>query len=101
MNTNTNPISMKYSDSKLRTLVEEFITMRKREFTFKELCSYVLYWAKEEGKTANIGLYESNQLDAADCDRLIIILRKVVKEGRIVCIEDSFSADTKLIKTKE
>lgn len=47
MTPNTNPISVKYSDSKLRTLVEEFITMQKHEFTFKDLCSYVLYWAKE------------------------------------------------------
>lgn len=47
MTTQTNPIAVKYSDSKLRILVEEYITMQKHEFTFKDLCSYVLYWAKE------------------------------------------------------
>lgn len=83
MTTNTNPISVRYSDSRLRTLVEEFITMQKHEFTFKSLCSYVLYWAKEEGKTVNTGLYESNQLDSTDCDRLNRILKKIVGEGRL------------------
>lgn len=89
MNNNT-PISVTYSDERLRTLVEENITMQMHEFTFKDLCSYVLYWAKEEGKTANFGLYESNQLDAADCERLNQILKKVVSEGRIaVAAEDN------------
>lgn len=101
MNTNTNPISMKYSDSKLRTLVEEFITMRKREFTFKELCSYVLYWAKEEGKTANTGLYDSNQLCPADCERISRILQKIIKEGRITCETDSFADNTQFVKVKD
>ena len=97
MNTNTTPISVTYSDERLRTLVEEFITMQKHEFSFKDLCSYVLYWAKEEGKAANNGLYESNELDAVDSDRLARILEKIVKEGRIVATEDN----TRFLKTKE
>jgi hypothetical protein len=101
MNTNTNPISVKYSDSKLRTLVEEFITMQKHEFTFKDLCSYVLYWAKEEGKTATAGLYESNQLSPADCERISDILRKIINEGRIVCNAASFDDNTLFVKNKE
>lgn len=83
MTTNTNPISVKYSDERLRTLVEEYITMQKSEFTFSGLCSYVLYWAKEEGKTTNKELYESNQLDSTDCDWLNRILKKIVGEGRL------------------
>ena len=75
--------------------------MQKHEFTFKDLCSYVLYWAKEEGKTANNGLYESNQLAAADCDRISVILRKIIKEGRITCAVEPFADDTKFVKTKE
>lgn len=98
MNNNTS-ISVTYSDSKLRTLVEEFITMQKHEFTFKGICSYVLYWAKEEGKTANNGLYESNQLDAVDCERISVILRKVINEGRITCGTDFFADDTQFVKT--
>lgn len=32
-----NPISVTYSDERLRTLVEEFITMQKHEFAFTGL----------------------------------------------------------------
>lgn len=96
MNNNT-AITITYSDERLRTLVEEFITMQKHEFTFKDLCSYVLYWAKEEGKTATTGLYESNELDKADSDRLACVLEKIVKEGRIAAIDNN----TKYLKTKE
>ena len=92
-----NSIKVNYSDEKLRILVEEFITMQKHEFTFSGLCSYVLYWAKEEGKTANKGLYESNELDKADSDRLARILEKIVKEGRIAVADDN----TRFLKTKE
>ena len=95
--TNNTPISVTYSDERLRTLVEEYITMQKREFTFSGLCSYILYWAKEEGKTANAGLYESNELDAADSDRLCQILGKIVKEGRIVVTD----GNTRFVNTKE
>lgn len=94
-------ISVTYSTERLRTLVEEFITMQKHDFTFKDLCSYVLYWAKEEGKTANTGLYESNQLDADDSERLSVILRKIAKEGRISCGTDSLTDDTIFVKVKE
>lgn len=91
---------MTYSDEKLRILVEEYITMQKHEFPFKDLCSYVLFWAKEEGKTANIVLYDSNQLDAADCERISVILRKIISEGRLTCDAALFADDT-LLKIKE
>ena len=97
MNDNTS-ISVTYSDERLRTLVEEFITMQKHEFTFKDLCSYVLYWAKEEGKTANNGLYESNELDAADGKRLNQVLKKIVGEGRISVLSEN---DARYMKTNE
>lgn len=35
MTTFTNPISVTYSDEKLRILVEEYFTQQKNEFTFK------------------------------------------------------------------
>lgn len=98
---NVNPITITYSDERLRTLVEEYITMQRHEFTFKDLCSYVLHWAKEEGKTATAGLYESNQLSPADCERTSNILRKIVIEGRLTCGTDSFVDDTQLTKIKE
>lgn len=98
MTTNTNPIAVKYSDSKFRILVEEYITMQKHEFIFGGLCSYVLYWAKEECKTANTGLYESNNLASADSERLRQILAKIMREGRItVAVDDN----TRYLKTKE
>ncbi len=43
MTTNTNPISVTYSDAELRNLVEEYITQQKSEFTLKGVCSYVLF----------------------------------------------------------
>lgn len=94
---NNNPISVTYSDEKLRILVEEYITMQKHEFTFKDLCSYVLFLGKEEGKTANIVLYDSNQLDAADCERISVILRKIISEGRLTYDAASFADDTLFI----
>lgn len=101
MTTNNNPIAVKYSDSKLRILVEEYITMQKHDFTFKSLCSYVLYRAMEEEKTANTGLYESNQLDTADSERISNILNKIIKEGRLTCGADIFVEDTLFVKVKE
>jgi hypothetical protein len=98
---NKNSIQVTYSAERLRTLVEEYITMQKHEFTFSGLCSYVLYWAKEEGKTANTGLYESNQLDAADCERISVILRKIIREGRLTSNAASFADETQLVKVKE
>lgn len=96
MNNNTS-ISVTYSDNRLRILVEEYITMQKHEFTFKDLCSYVLYWAKEEGKTATAGLYESNELNASDGKRLSLILEKIMQEGRIAATDNN----TRFLKTKE
>lgn len=77
------PISVNYSDTKLRVLIEEFIAMQKAGFTFKDVCSYILYRAMEEEKTNTTGLFESNQLDENDCKRVSRILEKIKKEGRI------------------
>lgn len=101
MTNNNNSIQVTYSDSKLRVLVEEYITMQKHEFTFKSLCSYVLYRAMEEEKTANTGLYESNQLSPADCERISDILRKIINEGRIISDAVSFDDNTIFVKNKE
>lgn len=86
MPTNNNPISIIYSDEKLRILVEEYITQQRREFTFKGLCSYIMYWAMEDGKTANGGnaIYDSYQMSPVDCDRVCSILESIVKDGRLV-----------------
>ncbi len=78
-----NAISINYTDQELRILVEEFIAMQRSSFTFKGVCSYILYRAMEEGRTACNGIYESNQLESKDSDRVSIILEKIVAEGRI------------------
>ena len=83
--TNIKPLSVDYSDEKLRVLVEEFITQQKTEFTFKGICAYILYWAMEDGKVAEAQgtLCEGNQLAQADCDRISGVLDKIVDEGCI------------------
>lgn len=90
MISNNNSISVSYNDQELRILVEEFITMQKTSFTFKGVCSYILYRAMEEGRTANNGIYESNQLEQKDSERISIILEKIVGEGRIIKDETKF-----------
>lgn len=80
---NNNTLSIDYSDEKLRILVEEYITQQRGSFTLNGVCSYVLYWAMEDGHIMNAGLYESNQLAQADCDRISGLLGKIVCEGRI------------------
>ena len=85
-------IKVTYTDSKLRILIEEFIAMQKADFTFKDVCSYILYRAMEEERTTNKGLYESNQLHEDDCNRVSAILEKIVGEGRI---EESVSNNEK------
>lgn len=58
MTTNNKPIEVKYSDAMLRILVEEYITMQRREFTFNGVCDFVLYHAmEEEGRTAGQTIY--------------------------------------------
>ena len=87
---NNNPISINYSDEKLRILVEEYITQQRSSFTLKGVCSYVLYWAMEDGHTTGTGLYESNQLSKADCERICCVLAKIATEGRITAQREQF-----------
>lgn len=89
---NNNPISVTYSDEKLRILVEEYITQQKNDFTFKGVCAYILYWAMEDGKVADAQgmLCEGNQLAQGDCDRISGVLDKIVGEGRIAADGEQF-----------
>ena len=96
--TNYTPISVTYTDQHLRILIEEFIAMQRSEFSFKGVCSYILYRAMEECRTANNGMYESNQLEQKDCDRVRDVLEKILAEGRLKVIiseMDSMTDDTK------
>lgn len=78
-----NPIQIDYSDTRLRILVEEYITMQRREFTFRGVCDFVLFRAMEEGRTAGQTLYESNELQSSDQERIRCVLKKIADEGRI------------------
>ena len=77
--TNINPILVTYSDEKLRILVEEYITQQKNEFTFKGVCAYILYWAMEDGKVADVdgSLCECNELQLADQNRIQHVLEAI------------------------
>ena len=79
----SNLIKLNYSDEKLSILVEEYIARQKKEFTFKGVCAYILYWAMEDEMAARGTLYATNELQQADLDRISRILEKIVKDGRI------------------
>ena len=85
MSLNSSPLAVTYSNAEMRILVEEFISQQKKEFTFKSLCSFILYWAMEEGKTAGNGstVRESNELQESDQDLVRRIVESIVKDGRI------------------
>lgn len=76
---------MTYSNAELRILVEGFISQQKQEFTFRSLCSFILYWAMEEGKTVGNGIIirESNELEESDQGRVQRVLESIAKDGRI------------------
>ena len=90
--TENNTISTNYSDARLRILVEEFITQQRGAFTLKDVCSYILYWAKEEGKASQVGgnLYKSDKICQADCDRVRRLLGVIAEEGRISVDEEQY-----------
>ena len=90
--TKNNTISINYSDTQLRILVEEYITQQRSSFTLKGACSYVLYWAMESGHTAGGPgqIYDSDQLQTDDCDRVHVILEKIASEGRIAATAEGY-----------
>lgn len=55
----------------------------------KGVCSYILYWAVEDGKvTESRSLIESDEMQTSDQDRVKRILEAVVTDGRIVSVSD-------------
>ena len=76
----------------LRTLVEEYIAQQKDEFTFKGLCSYILYWAMEDGKMANPvkAMLQSYELQPSDQERVKSKLDVIVRDGRIAMSGDTY-----------
>lgn len=87
MSNNNNQVSITYTDAELRNLIEEFITQRKEEFSLRDACSYVLYWAVEDGKLAAVkDLVESYELHTCDQERVKHILEAIITDGRITAI---------------
>lgn len=88
MTNNNNTVSVTYTDAELRNLVEEYITQQKNEFTLKGVCSYILYWAVEDGKIANDNsLMESNELSNCDQERVNKFLKAIIADGRIDAVD--------------
>ena len=92
MSTNTQPISVTYSDEMLRILVEEYITQQKTDFTFKGVCAYILYWAMEDSKVADAQgtLCEGNELQPSDQHRIQKVLEAILTDGRIAAVGEQF-----------
>ncbi len=63
--------------------------MQRREFTFRGVCDFVLYRAMEEDRTAGQMLYESNELQSSDQERIRCVLKKIADEGRITVSADN------------
>ena len=98
MTNNNNQVSVTYTDAELRNLVEEYITQQKSELTLKGVCSYVLYWAVEDGKvTESRSLIESDEMQTSDQDRVKRILEAVITDGRIAVSAESSAKYVKSI----
>ena len=79
-----NTVTVTYSDAELRNLVEEYITQQKSEFALKGVCSYILYWAVEDGKVAEGNKpIENDEINQNDQERVKRILEAVAADGRI------------------
>ena len=86
-----NSISINYTDTELRNLVEEFITQQKTDFTLKGVCSYILYWAVEDGKNSKKdSLIESDELQQGDQDKVKHILETIILDGRITVTANDY-----------
>ena len=85
MSPNNSPVTLAFSNAEIRILIEEFISQQEKVFTFRSLCSFILYRAMEEGKTVGIcsAIRESNELQDSDQNRVWCILESIVKDGRI------------------
>lgn len=90
MSTDKSTISINYSDEKLRILVEEYITQQRNHFTLQCACSYVLYWAMEDGRTNSNSLFESGQMNSVDCKRIMEMLEKIALEGPIATTSSGY-----------
>lgn len=85
-------VSLTYSDAELRNLIEEYITQLKAEFTFTGVCSYIVYWAMEDGLKAgnNKIIYESNKIQPDGQERVRCVLDAFIRDGRITAFGETY-----------
>lgn len=81
---NRHYLILSYSDAELRNLIEEYITQQKAEFTFEGVCSFIAYWAMEEGMKTGASkiIYESNKIQPDDQDRVRRVLDAFIRDAR-------------------
>jgi hypothetical protein len=78
-----NELAVNYTDSQLRALVEEYIMQQKSTLSIKGACDYVLFWAIEEDRRSDTGLFEGTALQPNDQERVKRTLEAIAKDGRI------------------
>lgn len=63
-----------------------------REFTFKGVCSYIAYWAMEDGMKAGTGeiIYVSNKIQPDDQERVRRALDAIIRDGRITASGETY-----------
>ena len=74
---------MNYTDPQLRALVEEYIMQQKSTLSIKGACDYVLYWAIEEDRRSDTGLFEGTALQPNDQEIVKRTQEAIAKDGRI------------------
>ena len=64
-----------------------------REFTFEGVCSFIAYWAMEEGMKAGASkiIYESNKIQPDDQDRVRRVLDAIIRDGRITASGETYN----------
>ena len=84
--------SLAYSDLELRNLIEEFLVQQKSVFALKNVCSFILYWAIDDGINTNSinSVIESYWLQDSDIERVKQILNSIVQDGRLVFTGDLY-----------
>ena len=76
-------LAVNYTDSQLRALVEEYVMQQKSTLSIKGACDYVLFWAIEEGRRSDTGIFEGTALQPNDQERVKRVLEKIAQDGRI------------------
>lgn len=81
---NRHYLILSYSDAELRNLIEEYIIQQKAEFTLTGVCSFIAYWAMEEGMKTRASkiIYESNKIQPDDQDRVRRVLDAFIRDAR-------------------